>query len=428
MSENQNSVREKSKIGLKKTLLISCGILVIAVITMVVIFSTEPSAKRETATKETAMLVEVVEVREGDYYPTLFATGTVEPSQDIILSPRVSGRVIRLSDSFTPGGFVREGEILLQIDPADYENIVEQRKSDLSQAVSDLNIELGRQTVAEKDYQLFKETLPKENEELVLRKPQLEAAKSRVEAARAALKQAQLDLERTIVRSPFNSHILTRNVNVGSQVSAGENLGRLVGMENYWIVTTVPLSKVRWLTFSDSKNSNGSEVLVKNRTAGDGEDYRSGYLFKLVGALDDQTRLARVLVNIPDPLSYRNDTLNISPLMIGSFVETKIKGKLIKNVVRLNRNYLRKDNTVWVMKDGKLEMRDVKILLEDSKFAYISNGLSEGEYVVTTNLSTVTEGAKLRVKNGSAMTSQDTTTITARNFTDGSESGELISE
>ena len=129
----------------KKTLLISLIILLAGATLTILIFFTEPTASRSGATKETAMLVDVTEAPKGTYQPTIKVMGTVVPSQDITLSPRVSGEIINRSDKFVPGGYVQKGEQLLQIDPADYENDLLQRKSELQQAISDLNIEMGRQ-------------------------------------------------------------------------------------------------------------------------------------------------------------------------------------------------------------------------------------------------------------------------------------------
>ena len=70
--------------------------------------------------------------------------------------------------------------------------------------------------------------------------------------------------------------------------------------------------------------------------------------------------------------------------------------------MRLSRDYLRQGNTVWVMKDGKLNIRKVTVLFEDPRYAYISKGLSDGEMVVTTDLSTVVEGSRLRTEGGKA--------------------------
>ena len=394
----------------KKTLLICLLILVLGGMTTAFIFMTEPVAERAGAVRESAMLVDVVGVEQGTFVPTIQAMGTVEPSQDINLSPRVSGEVLLVAAGFTPGGTVRKGEVLLQLDPADYENTLAQRQSALSQAIADLNIELGRQKVAEQDFALLGDTLNLENRSLVLREPQLEAARANVSAARAAVQQAELELERTTLRAPFDAHILSRNVNVGSQVAPGQELGRLVGLETYWVVATVPQTELRWLTFA-SNGEAPSEVRVRNRTAWDEDEYRAGTLHQLVGALENQTRLARVIVDVPDPMAYRTQNAEAPPLMIGSFVEANIAGRELTDVIRLHRDYVRDNGRVWLMVDGKLHIREVDIIFEDKEYAYITDGLEADARVVTTNLSTVVEGAPLRLGEPAGNANQEDTAL-----------------
>jgi len=84
--------------------------------------------------------------------------------------------------------------------------------------------------------------------------------------------------------------------------------------------------------------------------------------------------------------------------MIGSYVETQLRGKALPNVVRLDRDYVRDGETVWVMEDNALSIRDVEIVVRDAHYAYIDDGLSDGDQVVTTNLATVTDGAPLRLE------------------------------
>lgn len=91
----------------KKTFIISVTILLVGFIVTALIFITEPTAQMEGATKETAMLVEVTEVKRGTFQPVIVATGNVEPSQQITLSSQVGGEIVRISPSFTPGGFKR---------------------------------------------------------------------------------------------------------------------------------------------------------------------------------------------------------------------------------------------------------------------------------------------------------------------------------
>ena len=383
----------------KKVLIICFCILVVGTGITALIFMTEPTATRVAATKRTAMLVDVVEVERGTFRPVIVATGTVEAEQDIILSPQVGGQVLSLSSTFTPGGFVKKGQVLLQIDPADYQNALLEKKSDLRRATADLNIEMGRQNVAQKDYQILNETLSGELEALVLRQPQLNAARARVEAAQAAVNQAELALQRTTIKAPFDAHILSRNANVGSLISPRDNLGRLVGLDTYWVVTTIPLSKIPWLSFPNSDAEKGSLVQIRNRVTKKKGTYRTGSLHRLIGALAEKTRMARVLVSVSDPLAHQDGSDHLSPLMIGAFVETHIEANEIPNVVRLARDYIRAGNTVWVMKDGLLQIRSVEIVFQDADYAYISEGLQDKDRVVTTNLSRVADGAELRVKS-----------------------------
>jgi len=382
----------------KNTILISIGILLVSAGVTAIVFSTEPEAQREGATKRTAMLVDVIEVEQGDFTPTVVATGTVQPARDIMLSPRVAGEVLSISDQFVPGSFVKKGTVLLQIDPADYKNNVQLRQSDLSLAEADLSIEMGRQDVAQQDYELVGSELSMENKELVLRKPQLQSAKANVASAEASLQQAKLDLQRTTIRAPFDAHIISRNANQGSQVQAGSTIGRLVGVDEYWVVANVPIAKVNRLEFGADDSTKGSKVSITSESNWPSGQYREGYLYKLIGAVDDQTRLARVIVRVDDPLATRAKYDTIPKLMIGTFVETNIEARPLKDVVRLSRDYLRKNETVWVMNEGKLQIRKVAILFEDARYAYITSGLSKGDKVVTTNLSTVVEGSDLRTK------------------------------
>lgn len=390
----------------KKILWICLAILIAGIAITTLIFSTEPEAKTEGASIETAMLVDVITVKVGSYEPTISATGTVQPVEDITLSPLVSGQIINRDPAFTPGGFVKKNQPLLQIDPSDYRNTLELRKSELLQSKTTLDTEMGRQQIAEQDLMLitndslFKDNpLSADERQLILRQPQLNAVKATIVGAKASVDQAQLNLERTTIRAPFDAHILSQNVTAGSQVGPGDDLGRLVGTEYYWVTATVPVSKLQWLHFPENDKDRGSEVLIKNSTAWPEEQYREGYLDKEIGALDGQTRLARVLVKVADPLAKNTDLEGKPKLMIGTFVEVDIQANKLDNVVRLSRDYIRSNETVWVMKEGKLEIREVDIVLTDNDYVYIRKGLEEGEQIVITDLSTVSNGIGLRTRS-----------------------------
>jgi hypothetical protein len=189
-------------------------------------------------------------------------------------------------------------------------------------------------------------------------------------------------------------------VNVGSQVAPGDPLGRLVGLDTYWVEATVPVSKLRWLRMPRN-GEEGARVRVRNRTAWPEGEYREGRLFRLVGSLEEDTRLARVLIEVSDPLAREGDA-DRPRLLLGSYVEAQIRTKRLDDVVRLNRDYVRDDETVWLMEDGVLRIRDVNVLIRDATHAYIDEGIDEEARVVTTNVSTVRDGAPLRLKGAAA--------------------------
>ncbi len=380
----------------KTTAVICTVILLLAVLVMTAIHLTEPKAQRTSASKRTAMLVEITHGERGTFEPEIVVMGTVRPENEITLSSRVSGEIVSVSPSFTPGGFVEEDEVLLQIDPSDYEVVLLQRKSELLQTKADLELELGRQDLALKDYRELEGSISSEYKSLVLRAPQLDIAKSRVDAAGAAVRRAELDLERTRIRAPFAAHIINREANVGSQVSPGESLGELVGIEHYWVEAAVPVSSLRWIDFSEEHESGGSKVLIRNRTGWPEGIFREGNIHRLIGELQDQTRLARVLITVADPLSHEPESSDLPPLMIGSFVEARIAGKAIRDVIRVNRNYIRQNDTIWIDENGVLRLRDLEIVFRDDDYAYIRSGLGTGDAVITTNLATVFDGAALR--------------------------------
>lgn len=381
----------------KKTVWISLGLLAGSILIAMVFFWTAPEAEMEGASKTTAMLVDVVEAERGDFSPTVVATGIVQPATDISLSNQVGGEVTRIARQFLPGAYVNKGDLLLQINPADFENTLLLRKSDLALAKSDYEVELGRQDVAQKDYELIGDELSSENRSLVLRKPQLEAAKANVAAAEAAVNQASLNLERASIRAPFDAHILSRNVNLGSQIAPGSDLGRLVGIDEYWVMANIPLSKVNWLDIGENLDDSGAPVKIVHPAAWEPGQYREGRVSRLVGSLDNQTRLARVIINVDDPLLRRNSDSDKPPLIIGTFVEVQIEARKLEDVTRLERQYIRPENTVWVMEEGKLAIKRVNILFEDQDYAYINEGLEDNAQVVATDLATVVDGSPLRL-------------------------------
>ncbi len=373
--------------------MVTCvAILAGAAAAIVVINQTEPKAEQINATRKSAALVETVTAERGTFSPRLVVLGSVKPARDIVLAPRVGGQVVELSPKLVPGGMIRQGELLLRIDPDDFENALSISKSELEQAQASLAIEEGRQSLAKKELALLEGTIDETNRALVLREPQIASIRAEVSAAEAAVQRAKLDLDRTSVLAPFDAQILTRSVNVGSQVSPGDELAQLVGVNEYWVFAAVPVRSLRWVQFPET-DGQGSRVTLRNPDVWPTGVERGASVSRMVGAVDQQTRLARVLITVPDPLGQTSD---VPPLILDSLVETEIEGRPIVDVVRLRREFVHDRDTVWVMTDGKLQIRETDVVFRDAEYAFIRAGLESGDEVVTSTLATVAEGVGLR--------------------------------
>jgi len=384
-------------------LLILAGGLVIAV----TLVKSSPKAER-TPPPRMARLVETRTIEFGPQSTVIEAHGTVQPAKEVVVYPRVSGEVIGINPDLVPGGRFQEGDMLVTIDPRDFELAVRQRGTDLANARASLELEMGQQAVAQREYELLGETVSGENRALVLRQPQLAQAKSVVEAAEAALDLARLDLDRTTVRSPFNATVRERNVNVGMQVTAATPLATVTGSDEYWVELTVPVDQLRWIHIPAGGDDVGSAVrLFSETTRGRGE-FREGRVFRLLPDLEPNGRLARLLVSVRDPLALQPQDAGKPILILGDYVRGEIDGVGLPTAVALNRDLFRDGNRVWVMnEENQLEIRPVTVAFRGPDTLLVTEGLEPGDRVITTDLPAAVEGMALRTAEDGSTRDED---------------------
>ncbi len=379
-----------------KTLLISVLIILAGVAFTWVIFSTEPVAKREGATRKSPMLVETVQIEVGNHTPIIEAMGTVIPARKIQLKAKVSGQVISSSEQFVPGKTVKQDQQLLQLDPIDYQYQLQQSQSDLDQAQANLSLEMGEQMAALKDYQQLGRQVDSTQKSLILREPQLIRAKAQVAAAQASLDQVKLDLQRTQVTAPFDAYVQQTFAHLGTQVNTNDKLAELVGIDVYWIEATIPLDQLAWL--EPISNDQGTPVWVQDQLAWSDQESRHGRLISIIGQVDDDTRMARVLIAVDDPIGYHDESL--PKLTLGTFVKSRIAAKELTAVARIDRAYVRKNDTLWLMNDDQqLTIKSLNVIYRDEQYAYVQDSIKTGDQMIITDLSRVTEGAALRLNN-----------------------------
>ena len=222
--------------------IVSFSLIAGAIVVAIVLVITKPTAEKIPPPKRTE-LVNVQSLKRTDETVVLRLTGTVTPAKQVMLRSRVSGEVVGMAPGFIDGGLLTEGEAMLTIDPIDYELALAQSESALEKARFDYKIELGRQDVAKREWELLKPEgeVTELETELALRTPHLTASKAALQAAEANLAKARLDLERTRINAPFNAVVLSRNTNLGSQAAPQDILAELADIDAYWVTASVPV-------------------------------------------------------------------------------------------------------------------------------------------------------------------------------------------
>ena len=383
-------------------LVLPVGALVVAAGVSLYWLTHRPKAQRRPP-EPRAILVEVERVRRANQPVVIRALGTVVPARTIQLASLVSGKIIPpVSLQFVPGGHVQADKPILRIDPRDYEAVVKQRAGDLAKARSDLEVEIGRQSVARRESQLLGDAVKQEDEDLVLRKPQLAMAEAAEAAAQATLAKAQLDLKRTTVTTPFNAMVQSRSVNLGSHVAVGSPLASLVGTDEYWVQVSLPVDQLKRIDIPEFNSKHGSTVRVYHEAAWGPGVFRDGTVHRLMSDLEPQGRLAQLLVKVEDPLGLKVAPEKRHPLILGAHVRVEIRGRDLQNVVRLARTALRDGDRVWVMNPDKtLAVCPVDVVWSGNDDVYVGKGLTDGDMLITSDLGAPVRGMALRTSDAS---------------------------
>lgn len=390
---------------LRLTAKIVTPIVVLAIAIGIAFYLMETAPRAERAEKpRQAPLVETVTLEREDHPTVLQAWGQVRAAREVALKAQVQGRVIEINPKLAPGGRFLKGEMVLKIDPADYELAVRQRESEVAKARADLQIEQGNQVIAQKEAELLKDLkdeLSQREKSLVLRQPQLSTAQASVAAAEAALAEARLALERTTVRVPFNAIVISRQADIGTQLATSVEIATLAGTETYWVELAVPASELLWIDVPAGSERSGAPVRLYNEAAWGPNVFRSGRVLRLLGDLTAEGRMARLLVAVDDPVAATSKNAGKPPLLIGAYLRAEISGRVIKNAIALDRTALRDGDKVWIMNNaGNLEVRDVAIAYRGAEKVFITGGVAPKERAVVSNVAGANPGMPLRTIEG----------------------------
>lgn len=341
--------------------------------------------------------VKVLNTKTSSHTFKIVSQGTALPRTTILLISEVSGKVVSVSDKFNAGKFFQKNDLLLEIDPRDYELSLAQARLKVAQADLRLQMEEKEATVSRKEWKLLNQGEPTG---LQAREPQLAEARAALDAAKATEESAQRNFDRCRICAPFDGMVSKANVRPGQFVSAGIQLGEIFATDVSEVrlpLSTSDLSFINLPKPNEPLNiDKAPKVILVNKVGEESQEW-IGSIVRSEENVDPINRMVYVVAKVDDPYSLKNN--NNTPLRRGTFLKATINGRTAKKIIAIPRTALRGKDRVWIAEDGKLIYRKVKPVYLDENLAIISEGIDSNEQIIVSLLAGVIDGMGIKIED-----------------------------
>ena len=328
------------------------------------------------------LVVRTVTVQPEQTRLNVSSQGQVAAQYTIDLVSELPGSITRVAPAFVTGGYFKAGDVLLRIDPTDYELARVRAEARVAEEMEELEVEKSEAALAAEG--LFP-----------LREARVASAEARVQSAGAELAQAEADLKRTRITASYDGRVLFTQVDLGQYVSTGQALGRIYSTDIAEIRLPLTDQQLRYLDlpFGGRPNDPLPETPVRLRAEVGGQAAEwQGTLHRMEGAMDPDNRVWFAVVRVNDPYGLKLSE-RTTPLAVGLFVEAEIEGRTVDAVFQLPRSALRNENDVLIVdNENRLRKRRVEVLRTDFSSVYISGGLEAGDRVCVSPVEAFVDG------------------------------------
>jgi len=388
-----------------RKLLLPIALVVVTVTLMVLIFKNPPVNKRTKPSKAPQMAVVTTTLKPQNYQVIVQSFGTVKPQTQSVLFSQVSGQINKVSKLFRAGGFFEQGDMLVQLDDRDYRAEVKVAQASLLSAKQSLQEERARVKQAEADWERLGNG--QEPNALVLRQPQYEAAKAQVLSAQALLDKVKLSLERTTIVAPYAGRVLKKNVDIGQVISSNTALADIFAVDYVEIRLPINNKDLPLMKLPEEYQS-ADEKLVTEEGEGlpindavissdlMGEQRWQGKVVRTESAIDEVSQQLYVIAQIIRP--YDREFNKGAQIKIGQYVTAEIIGRKVENALVIPSSAIYQGSYVYIVQDGLLMRKMVKIGWQNGTESIVNQGLNAGDELVLTSLGQVSSGTPVAVE------------------------------
>lgn len=337
-------------------------------------------------------LIEATQVEPAPDTFTVRAPGRIEPRQELTVVGEVQGKVIYVNPDLSLGGRIDKDEVILRIDPGDFEADVSRAKAQLATA----NARLA-QAEAERDRQMRLADIgaaPEKAREAAI--ASFEDAQAAVEQAEAQLTLSNRSQSKSVIRAPFDSVVVSESVTLGSFVSPGTPLAQLIDSGEGEIVAGLKPADIR--AVREAINRQDGERISVRAVPNSGSISSialEGYIEQFSPVIDPASRTVSVVAVFPDAFSAEND----GEVFAGDFMTLEIEAISPEPLYELPEGAVRQDSFVWVVDENEVIHRRkvVPVDRRDDRVLVASNNLSGSDRIMTTVLAEEIEGMRVRI-------------------------------
>ena len=322
---------------------------------------------------------------------TSITYGSVLPRTESELIPEVSGRIVDISPAMVSGGFFKKGDLLLQVDPLDYEVALEQARASLASAKSELS---NARKAHERLLDLAKrQSASQSQQDDALNR--LRFAQASIREATASLSRAERDITRTSITAPYDGRVRSERVDIGQFVTRGAPIASLYATDVAEVRLPIQDEELAYLQLplSGQTDQHMPTVILRARFAGEEHTWQ-GRIVRTEGELDPKTRMINIVAQVQSPYERSGSR---PPLAVGLFVEAEIVGKRVDKVFVLPRSALQANEQVYVVTDkNRLTFREVEVIRKVGEDVYVTDGLKLGETISLSTVNNAIEGMRVR--------------------------------
>ena len=363
-------------------------VLLVTAALILVMFMLKPKEQKKENSK-LIPAVDVIQVRPIDYVIPIQSDGMVLPKTKINIAAEVSGKITFVADNFRTGGTFVKGDVLLNIDPVDYELAITRAQANVASQQANLDLQQAKSELAKTDWKKYGKS-GKPNA-LNLNLPQVASAKAALSAARADLQLAQRTLEKTKIVAPFSGVILSKMVDLGQFVNLSTALASVASTEMAEIRMSLSDEQLQMSGLAQFDGSQNIFVKISSQEI-QGLQWR-GKIASIEAQRDAKTLFNFAIIEVAQPFKQQK-----IPLRFNTFVNIALKGKTLQQVYPVERAYITLENKVHVFSpQAKLLDKKVDIIYADDVYKYISSGIDSDDKIITTGLSLIKVGDDLKL-------------------------------